>query len=332
MRLRLFAKTLAYRILKSGFGRIFLRLTRAFVRVPHLKGKKEAKHDFCIAITVDTEAGYVGKREYRTWQIMDPKSIQGYTSGIRNILRLAEEKKIRMTFLLSSQCFAASKKEKEQILHELGKAKKRHEIGYHLHPSIDYFLQRKIGKTNRYNSAKFYTKTEIIQMLKAGKEILKEEIGVDAISFRWGNWGLDEKSIKLLDEAGFKIDSSAVPGMKGHLRDDRTYNWSKYKNRHRAKIGNIIELPIATFTYFGMNMRADPICLDLLKYAFRKYHRDADRSKEPFTFTVITHSPEATDQNGKATKIIETLADFIDEAKKHDDVRFVTLKEAANAR
>ena len=89
-----------------------------------------------------------------------------------------------------------------------------------------------------------------------------------------------------------------------------------------------MEIPIATFDFFGVRLRADPVNLVLLNKAFVEYYRQADRSKEPFPFVVVTHSSEATTKDGKITQVLKDLDGFISMAKKYNDVKFVTLREA----
>ena len=89
-----------------------------------------------------------------------------------------------------------------------------------------------------------------------------------------------------------------------------------------------MEIPIATFDFFGSKIRADPIYSVLLNKAFIEYYKKTDRSEKPFPFVVITHSSEATYQDGKSTKVLKDLDRFISFVKKYDNVEFVTLKEA----
>lgn len=329
MSILLFFKTKLYRILQSELGKSFLSATSRFVKVGDLGNDGKKNFPFHIALTVDTESGYVGKGEYRHWQYNEPDSFQGFTYGLQNLGKIAAKHKVPFTFLLSTQCFSAKGEERRRIVKEVRGLSERHEIGYHLHPTTDATLQRKLGKKLGYNSAKFYSRIEKVEMLRAGKKIIEEELGKKVISFRWGNFGMDENSAQALTEAGFKVDCSATPGMKGHLKDDRCYDWSRIRNHYSWKMGKILEIPIATFSYFGIRMVADPVYLDLLPYAFDVYYANASREKKPFTFVVVTHSCEATDVSGKQTKVVETLDRFIDYAKRHRDVKFVTIKQAS---
>ena len=81
----------------------------------------------------------------------------------------------------------------------------------------------------------------------------------------------------------------------------------------------VTEIPIATFSFFGIKMRADPVNSVLLEKAFLEYYNNADRSKKPFVFVVITHSSEATKKT-EATQVCKDLEKFISFAKNHKDV------------
>ena len=339
-------KLLLYRFFSTYLGKLILQLLSFGVAVKNLgNAKKQKKHHFIVAITIDTESGYVSKGERRVWQKENPKAFQGYYSGIRNLLKLFDKHKIKTAFFLSTQCFSSKGDEHKKIMEEIGDAiKKWHEIGLHLHPDSDFSLQKKLGRKFNATSAFFYNYEEKFRIIKAARELIKENLGKNIeknlISFRWGNWALDTEGAMALDRLGFKIDSSATPGIKGHAHDAMKYDWSRVKKHYPWKLSvkdyeatahndsGIMEIPIATFDFFGMTLRADPVNSILLNKAFMEYHRNADRSEKPFVFVVITHSSEATYSDGRPTKALEDLDGFISLAKKHNDVEFCTLYEA----
>ena len=213
-----------------------------------------------------------------------------------------------------------------------------------MHPDSDLALQKKLNRKLTATSAFFYNYKDKLDIIKISKKIINENLGNNTakkiISFRWGNWALDSGGIKALDKLGFKVDSSATPGIKGHLNDAMKYDWSKVNRHYPWKLSitdyqttthnnsNVIEVPIATFYFFGLKLRADPVNSILLNKAFTKYYKRADRSEKPFIFVVVTHSPEATYFDGKPTKALKDLDRFISFAKKYDNVEFVTLREA----
>jgi len=336
-----------YRFFSSFFGRIILRILSIGVKVRNLSCKFPKKYSFLVVITTDTESGYVEKNQRRVWQMENPSAFQGYYYGIRNLMKIFDKHGIKTTFFLCTQCFSAKGKTYNQIKGELKKVvKKQHEIGLHSHADSDFSLQKKLSKKFDATSAFFYDYEEKLRIIKAGKELIKVNLGKDVyknlISFRWGNWSLDSGGAKALNNAGFKVDSSAIPGIKGHTHDTMKHDWSMVKRHYPWKLSttnyqmtnhnnsNIVEIPIATFDFFGSRIRADPIYSVLLNKAFVNYYKKADRSEKPFPFVVMTHSSEATYHDGKPTAALKDLDRFISLAKKYDDVEFVTLVEAKN--
>lgn len=334
-------KLILYRFFSTALGKAMLRILSFGVNVNGL-GNGPKKHPFLVIITVDTESGYVEKNERRAWQMENPKNYRGYYHGIRNLLDVFEKYKVKSTFFLSTNCFSAKKTEYDKIKNEIGKIMKEgHELGLHLHPDSDLALQEKLRRKFNATSAFFYNYEEKLEIIKAAKELIKENLGNEAykklVSFRWGNWALDAGGAKALDKLGFRIDSSATPGIKGHSNDKMKYDWSKANRHYPWKLSTkdyqetndnnsgITEIPIATFGFFGMKMRADPVNSVLLEEAFLQYYRKADRSGKPFPFVVITHSSEATTEDGNKTQALKDLEKFISFAVKFKDVKFVPI-------
>jgi len=339
-------KLFFYKFFSTHFGEIFLKLISFGLKVRYIGNEKKSKEfPFNIIITTDTEAGYVDGNERRIWQKEEPNAFMGYYYGIRNLMKIFDKYKIKTTFFLSTQCFSSKGKEYKQINKELNNViLKGHEIGLHLHPDSDFSIQHKLSIKFNATSAFFYTYTEKLKIIKAAIELIEENLGKAAakilISFRWGNWALDTDGVKALQKLGFKIDSSAAPGIKGHTKDKMRYDWSKVKRHHPWKLSledyqavnhnnsNIIEFPIATFDIFGFKLRADPVNSILLNEAFLKYYKKSDRSKKPFYFVIITHSCEATHYDGRPTQALKDLDKFIELALKYSDVEFNTMREA----
>jgi len=340
-------RLLWYWFFSSFFGRIILRFLSMGARVRNLpnRDKLPRKYPFLVIITTDTESGYVEKNQRRVWQMEKPDAFQGYYYGIRNLMEIFDKHGIKTTFFLSTQCFSSKGKDYKLIKKELNNViKEGHEIGLHLHPDSDFSIQKKLSKKFDATSAFFYNYEEKLRIIKAGKELIKENLGKNAyknlISFRWGNWALDSEGAKALNKTGFRVDSSAIPGIKGHIHDTMKHDWSKVNTHYSWKLSisnyqttnhnnsNIVEIPIATFDFFGSKIRADPIYSVLLNKAFTEYYNKANRSKKPFPFVVMTHSSEATTKNGNFVWALRDLDTFISFAKKYDDVEFVTLEEA----
>lgn len=330
-----------YILFDKRFGRHILEILSNFVYVKNFKSSNAPKRKkFLVAITIDTESGYLEKDETRVWQKSKPEAYIGFYKGIENWRKLLNKYRAKGTFFLSTNCFNAKGKSLSKIIKQLNLLHKEgHEIGLHLHPDSDFALQNKLKRKFAYTSAKFYDFDQISQLLAGGKNLIKAHIGMDVSSFRWGNWALDTNAVKALQENGFNIDSSAAPGMKGRISGGTHYDWSRanehypwhlslndYQNTENQD-SKVLEIPIATFKFFGMTLRADPVYTVLLKGAFDYYHKNADRSKKPFVFVVISHSIEGTYADGSPTKIIEYMEEFMEYAKKFDGVEFVSMNE-----
>ncbi len=346
MNIPLKIKLQLYRFFSGHFGKLILKSLSFGVKVKNLDNKTNPKNrPFLVVITIDSESGYVDKSERRVWQKEAPSAFMGYYCGIRNLTKIFDKHGVKATLFLSPNCFSSKGEEYDKIKKELDFAiKKGHEIGLHLHPDSDLAIQRKLSKKFKATSAFFYNFEEKLQIIKAAKELIKQHLGNKTakklISFRWGNWALDSGGAKAISKAGFNIDSSATPGIKGHTNDTMKYDWSKVHMHHPWKLNlssyqstsqsnsNVTEIPIATFNFFGFKLRADPVNSVLLNKAFAEYYKNADRSNKQFPFVVITHSSEATYLDGRPTKALKDLEEFILFAKNYDDVEFVTLQEA----
>ena len=342
------SKLLLYRLLSTKLGKSLLKILSFGVKAENLGPKKEKKYPFLIAITVDTESGYVLNNERRVWQREKPEAFEGFYYGIKNLLSVFRKHNAKGTFFLSTQCFSAQGKERALIGNELkALIKNKHELGLHLHPDSDFALQKKLGRKFDATSAFFYNYEEKLSLISGARDLIRENLGKNIeknlISFRWGNWALDSDGAKALDESGFKVESSAIPGIKGHLNDGMKYDWSKVNRHYPWKLSikdyqstiddnsDILEIPIATFKFFGKKLRANPVKSILLNIAFEEYYKKADRSEKPFVFVVLTHSSESTMKDGKETRALHDLENFIAFSKKYNDVKFVTMKEAYNA-
>jgi len=341
-----FVKLLAYRFFNTLLGKKLLRLLKPFVSVRNLKrGTKEQRFPFIVAITVDTESGYVKKNESRVWQGEKPEAFIGFHKGIENWRGLLNKYNAKSTFFLSTQGFDAKKEDLDRIKFQLRKLDREgHEIGLHLHPDSDFALQKYMKNNFRYSGAKFYNYRTIMSMLSSSKYLVEKNLSQGIkdriVSFRWGNWALNTSAVKALQDSGFKIDSSSVPGIKGHLRDHRHYDWSEVRNHHPWRLSladyqnidsdksSILEIPIATFNFLGFTLRADPVNSHLLLNAFDYYYKNADRSEKPFVFVVITHSCEAVSNDGRSTKVVSLMEEFLSYVMEFRDVKFSTLKEA----
>ncbi len=296
--------------------------------------KKKNKKPFYIIVTIDTESGYVESNEQRLWQVNHPDLFQGFYFGIKNWLNLLNQQKVKASFMLSSQCFSAAGKESQLISQQLSEIiDGRHELGYHLHPRSDHALEKVLGQKLKFTSAKFYSASEIDNLLKAARLLLNKNLGEkinrQIISFRWGNFGLYPHAVNLLTKNGFAVDTSVCPGKKGHQFDDKVFDWSKITNPFPYLSQNgLLEIPITTFKIFNKVLLVDPLNHLFLEQAFLKYWQLNNTSKQPFFFVMLSHTSEGTDKIGRPTKVIQTMQNFIKKVKQFDNVELITLKQA----
>lgn len=347
-------KLLLYRLSSTSLGQAILSALSFGVSAPFLRQKTQGtgkvqeqakKRPFLVLITIDTEAGYVSKDERRVWQKEAPEAFQGYHAGIRNLRRIFQKHRVRATFFLSAHCFSSTEGEYARIIAELkGLLKEGHELGLHPHPDSDRALQKKLGREFPAASCFFYDESQLRAIISTSRKLMGRHLGKPmekkVKSIRWGNWALDNQGAKAAAASGLLVDSSATPGIAGHQGGSRRFDW-KSARRHSPwhlsatdyqsttqKNSSILEIPIATFSFFGKTMRADPQYSILLRKAFAHYYAHADRSEHPFPFVVMTHSSEATMKEGSPTKAVQELEKFIAFAKTFPDVEFATALEA----
>ena len=118
------------------------------------------------------------------------------------------------------------------------------------------------------------------------------------------------------------------------------FDWSRSKSHYpwflgysdyqlpSAKNFGVLEIPIATFDFFGLNLRADPVNSVLLYAAFDYYYKNVDRSGYPFVFVIMSHSIEGTHKDGTPTKVVEEIVNFFEKKGCMKDVKFHTIHDA----
>ena len=227
-----------YRFFDTPIGSLILKSLIGFVKVPNLKkANSKVNKPFIVSITIDTESGYIDENDHRIWQKSKPQAYIGYYKGIENWRKLLKKYNAKATFFLSTNCFKARGNEYKKIVGQLRHLiREGHEIGLHLHPDSDFALQKSIGKEFNATSAYFLNKEEIKMLISHGKKLIKRHLNIEPKSFRWGNWALNTDAVESLQENGFQIDSSAVPGIKGHENDPAKYDWSKTKQHYPWKL------------------------------------------------------------------------------------------------
>ncbi|MFH0978574.1 MAG: hypothetical protein V1837_04700 [Candidatus Woesearchaeota archaeon] len=341
---KIVARFVANKLLKYSIAQKALFLFGlAFLQVPKENRKSDYCKNFFVVVTVDVEPGYVDTDGSKNWHAKD--AFEGYIYGLQNLLALAKKHNVKFTFLLDTHAFSAKGKAYRDIVRQLKQLlREGHELGFHLHPKDDLALQKKLGKKFDYTCASFYNTKEIVSMLKAGRELIREHLGhkieKEVVSFRWGNWGLSSQGVKALARTGFRIDTSSCPGIKRHQADDLRCDWTGITTTQPWLLnssdlkdtlnGNsvVMEIPIATATLFNKVILADPNYSTLLQVLFRKHYYMAQSYHNSYSFVVFTHSNEATLKDGQSTPTLQQLDNFLNYLKDYNYVKVVPLHKA----
>ncbi|MDB4944780.1 MAG: polysaccharide deacetylase [Labilithrix sp.] len=327
-------KELAYRALESRAGRRLVACAGPAVRLPFGEPQPGAPGRALLVVTVDTEGGHVERSEQRVWQGRAPGAFQGYLAGVRHLGTALAAHDAPATFLVAPHGLTARGAvlaDVERTLRALPAA--GHEVGLHLHPSSDRALAARTGTSWTSGRACDLSVPDLERLVRAGRALLEElyaGTGAALTSFRWGNWALDERAPAVLASAGFTVDSSAVPG----LRDARQkhaprFDWSGERRLDPWTIAEgVLEVPIAMFRVLGRLLRADPLHGSLVAHALRRYARFASAGR-PAVFVVMTHSTDATYEDGSPTPVVRALGELLAFAREEPGIEIVTLREAA---
>lgn len=300
---------------------------------------------FVVCLTVDTEPGYLRDDLECVWADREPRAWQGFSFGVPAMLELARQRGVPVTFLATSQAFLAQGDDHSRIRTSFERLLAAgHELGLHLHPRTDESLHRELGQRLEHASAHFYSESEQARMLDASRELFARGLGRDVAqrltSFRWGNWALGSASVRALEACGFQVDSSALPGKRGHEGSDRFFDWSRLQSRAPFRMcradyqdattqdAELLELPTATCRWLGGRV-LDATWGPLLDGVVERCHADADRSHRPFVLVVSLHSPELVFADGRAAPTLAAVEHLIVVCQRLPGVRFATLREAA---
>jgi len=160
-----------------------------------------------FAITIDTEVD-----KSPDWSVSSDASFEGVTRGVQGILHpLFVEKAITPVYFLSNEILAdrslSSIFEKFQI-------EKSAEVGTHLHYEAAGPLEvgEIAGRKLDGVQAQLAESDERVA-LQWLTDKYEERFSKKPVSFRAGRYGLSRHSIALLAELGYKVDSSATPGL-----------------------------------------------------------------------------------------------------------------------
>jgi hypothetical protein len=207
------------------------------------------------------EAGAVGftisvDTEEDSWE---PATSNSTTQNIREIPRLQrlfERLGARTTLFVSYQ--VASDKTAAAIIRE-AVASPSVEVGAHLHPWNTPPVE---GREERCSMLWQYPPDSQAKKIARLKQILRENVGVEATAFRAGRFGAGIATLGALEQAGFRVDSSVTPllswreyGGPSFFRAPlRVYRPSATDMCAPTSDGKLVEVPLTVgFTRFAQS-------------------------------------------------------------------------------
>lgn len=250
-----------------------------------------------VLIVCHTEFGFVRDRAV----VFDKRAKEGVTQGAVNLARLADKYGAKVTFAVMPE---VAEYFPEEVM-------KNHEVGLHTHPGWerfvvkgceyyvgDTYLREHCKQSSGSTVLRDYSYGEQLEMIKAGRDRIREVLEVDATTHVAGRWSINNDTVKALADAGITHDCSATPGKKA-----AHYDWSRLPRLcmpyHPSaddyqSYGNLslTEVPISQ-TLLGFNVNPEEASvagLPWLKACYDEYRRAGAH-----TFQMCLHSPCMTD-------------------------------------
>ncbi len=275
-----------------------------------------------VVIVCHTEFGF-GEGE----RIIFAKEAKGgVANGVPALVKLAERYGAKITFAVCPEAAP-------HFPRGTG-----HEVGLHVHPGQeefrnktftwmvgDEYLKKNSKQTTRSSALVDYPYEEQLGMIRAGKECLQENLGVDPKVFVAGRFSLNSDTVNALIQTGFTHDASAVPGLRTSYLDwsnlsrmAMPYCPSKESYQKEGELPFLM-VPVS-LTLFGrmVSPESASMCgLSWLQVAFSEYYR----AGAP-VFHIVLHSPAMT--NPYHASVMKKLLSFI---AQHDTVRYKFLSE-----
>lgn len=153
-----------------------------------------------LIVSIDTECD-----KGPGWEIQKPMSFTNIYDGIPKVLTpLFDRYKIKPTYLLSPEIIDDSSS--VQVLQEL----ENKELGTHLHG--EFVEPQSKMDTGRTKIPQLYYSESVEQhKLKNLTDIFFRAFGYSPTSFRAGRWGMSNHTLSILENLGYKVDSSVCP-------------------------------------------------------------------------------------------------------------------------
>lgn len=277
-----------------------------------------------IIIVCHTEFGFVDSKTKKI--IFDKKAFQGVKDGVVNLIRLAKKYGAKITFAICPEVVDFFPKNIN------------HEIGLHIHPGWEEFNRSKFRWYVGDSYLKKYCKQSLLSsvlqdhpyseqfdMIRVGKEYLKETLNVDPKVFVAGRGSLNNDTIRALVENGFTHDCSPITNKKLKYLD-----WSKLpricmpyhpsSEDYQEKGSLPILIVPASQIIFRKAIAPESVPdygFSWFKICFSEYYKQ----NVPL-FHIFTHSPAMTNPY-----YLSVMDDFLSFISKHDNINFKFASE-----
>jgi len=183
------------------------------------------------------------------------------TRGLGRLVDFLRGLGVRATWLTSYSVA----RDRESVQQLRAAAEQGDEIGGHLHawetPPLTDADARGHGYIYEYEER---TRREKLRHLNAA---LEEAFGDRPASYRAGRWGIDDLGYRHLEEQGYAIDSSVVPGHTFHGSPGIGRGGPDFRSRLTGRpaapyrIGRLWEVPVSTTTIGGLGSGPVPAAL-----------------------------------------------------------------------
>jgi peptidoglycan/xylan/chitin deacetylase (PgdA/CDA1 family) len=269
-----------------------------------------------VILVCHTEPGYVKGRRL----IFSKAASDGVTGGVEQLASMADRYGAKVTFAVMPE-----------VANRFpgGLA---HEVGLHVHPGAevrsmgkhrvlvgDKYLREHCRTSSMSTVLRDYPYEEQLAMITAGKDRLRDVLGVRVRTFVAGRWSVNDDTVRALVAEGFTHDCSAVPH-----KPTSHYDWSRLPRicmpyrpgRDDYQRRGNLPLLMVPVSQSLLGATATPelaplVGLPWLKACFEEYYRQ----RLPL-FHMCLHSPSMTDPYYR--DVMDCLLRFI----AGHDVRF----------
>lgn len=184
-----------------------------------------------IIITCDTEIGELGVFLNKSFEVFIEAKVEKKEVGYRLINSIAEKYDVKIEHFVDIYPYEKYGENRfSKLCNDI--LRSGHRLGLHTHPSSKYDKNRKYMHQ--------YSLDEQIEIIRFGKDKIREWTGIDVISHRCGGYGINKDTLKALSKNGIYIDSSYFKDHTNCLLK------SRYSNKPHF-IGNILEIPVTTY-------------------------------------------------------------------------------------